>query len=93
MLSCLPQVTVVIPACLDDAAGVLDDTLRAHARLAYCGPLSVLLVYHKGPAADLAAGLRLEEAESELRAVWAGREEGNVRWGLAEMSGQVRVER
>ena len=60
--------------------GCLDDTLRAHARLAYRGPLTVLLVYHKEPAADPAAQSGLEEAESELRAAWAGREEGNVRW-------------
>jgi len=70
---------VVIPVCLDDSVGVLDDTLRAHARLAYRGPLTVLLVYHKRSAAGPAAGSRLAEAESELRAAWAGREEGSFR--------------
>ena len=68
---------MVIPAFLNNEVGILDDTLRAHARLAYRGPLTVLLVYNKGPAGP--AGPRLEEAESELRATWAGREEGNVR--------------
>ena len=67
---------MVVSACLDDDIAVLDETLRAHARLAYRGPLTVLVVYHKGPAA---ADPRLEEVESELRAAWAGREEGNVR--------------
>ena len=71
------QVTVVIPAFLNTDVDILDDTLRAHARLAYRGPLTVLLVYCKEPAG--AAGHRLEEAEHELCAAWAGREEGNIR--------------
>ncbi len=69
--------TVLIPAFLNNECGILDETLRAHARLAYQGPLTVLLVYNKGPAGP--EGPRLEEAERELRAAWAGREEGNVR--------------
>ena len=71
------QVTVVIPAFLNNECGILDETLRTHARLAYRGPLTVLLVYNKGPAG--AAGPRLEEAEHQLLAAWAGREEGNIR--------------
>ena len=72
------QVTVVVPAFLNNEVGILDDTLRAHARLAYRGPLTVLLVYNKGPAGP-AGEARLEQAENELHAAWAGREEGNVR--------------
>ena len=74
---------MVISACLNNEVEVLADTLRAHARVAYRGPLTVLLVYNKAPAAGPAAGTRLDEAESELRGAWAGREleEGNVRWG------------
>ena len=74
MLRCL-QVTVIIPAYLNNEIGILDETLTAHAACEYRGPMTVMLMYNKKPG----SGPKFREAERELVARWNGYSVRNLR--------------
>ena len=69
------QVTVIIPAYLNNEIGILDETLTAHAACEYRGPMTVMLMYNKKPG----SGPKFREAERELVARWNGYGVRNLR--------------
>jgi len=69
------QVTVIIPAYLNNEIGILDETLTAHAACEYRGPMTVMLMYNKKPG----SGAKFREAERELVARWNGYSVRNLR--------------
>ncbi len=71
------QVTVIIPAYLNNEIGILDETLTAHAGCEYRGPMTVMLMYNKKPG----SGAKFREAERELVARWNGYSVRNLRCG------------
>ena len=76
---CVPQVTCIIPAYLNNEIGILDETLTAHAACEYRGPMTVMLMYNKKPG----SGPKFREAERELVARWNGYSVRNLRRAAA----------
>ena len=70
-----PQVTVIIPAYLNNEIGILDETLTAHAACEYRGPMTVMLMYNKKPG----SGRKFRELERELVNRWNGYSVRNLR--------------